>query len=909
MSKSQWWWPAHVHSSYSVLDGIADVKAMVHKAALDGRPAMALTDHGNMGGVTQLYKACKAEGIAPFPGVEAYLIDPTSVSWESPKRGEKIGRFHVGLLALDTKGYQGLVQLVSLTHTRPRFNRFPRLTLTDMAEFANEYGDHIALTTGCYFGLVQQTLIKEGDAAALRIVQMYSQWFPHTYIELQNHNIKHDDDPAGVPTTDTDLNVKLLDLANISGLPVLATQDSHYLDTNHKPAHSMMKRMVYGGAEDEFPGDSFHFASADWMEEHYPRRWWQLAEEGSRNLLEANEVVIPYLDKFTVHMPHLTRNPYKQIKDSCEQVVPNTPRYLKRLDYELSVIKDLDIAGYFVLMQTCVEWCHQHGYTIEARGSANGSLVCYLLGVTQVDPIEWGTMFERFLSRDRIKPPDIDMDIEDEARGPLIRYLQRTFDSIQIGTWSQLGVRDEDGKGSIMVSYLSHLRRKAVEDSGGDKKLGAIRFAQRHGHIKTIADVKDADDHEGLSALSKVEAYRSYGVHAGGILVSGSDAKISDWIPSMLVASSDTKVTQFDQDAVEEWGFLKMDWLGQATLRTMRLCQEMIGRADPTDFSWIPKDDGPACKLLREGRTDTGIFHFEGYTKSKGGRELGVRSTKDAVLVQALYMPGAMDTGQKDLYIHRRRDPEARARVKYIHPVFEDALKETYGAVVFQEQVLSIMRGLGMSIEGINKFFKVVKDSGKGAVERNVERLSEVRKEFDELCAANGITNTDEAWGQTAGFVAYGFNRGHAAGYGIRSYRCAYLKAHYPLEFMTALLQTWAGDKKEKLYIREARRMGIRILPPDVNVSGVLWTIDRKRKAIRKGLISIPGIGMAAADDIAHHAPYTSIGDMVNRCSGRTMSGGKLYLNEGKIAGGNLLKLYEAGALASIYTEPTQAQS
>ena len=1197
------WWSAHSHSQFSTLDGMTPVPDLVAKAAAMGQPAIGLTDHGVMAGTVQLYKAARKHGIEPFAGIEAYLLDP-----EANLEDKKPGRFHIGLLALNRNGLTGIMGLVNSSHTRPRFNRFPRITLDDLAELSEVAGNDVAVMTGCYFGYVQQSLIHDGPQKAENITKMYASLFPHTYVELQNHGICHDQDGEYQPETDDDIVDHLVGIASRVGLPVIATQDSHYLDlgdrdahcvvgdtqvtglgpnngrtiqwyhdmlhgainavpghcescgvdlisdpkqnmyrtkaksgtlvqipsgkwyarirlnkntyqssagllsdaetwleeqrtsihdkwlckkcyhtrymfhrnggtkivgrdtnetltlqrmvdvvyngiqpvmtirtasgktitstANHrhltvngwkradtiavgdhlvtyeavngrydssnrptktvrqtvkaravcehcgisdvgkhqvahkdytsnnadnllllcvkchhkfdsaakapawtnpigtgssqvvsvkqhtKPRHvydvvmdsedhswlgngivthnSLMKRLVYGGADDAFPGDSFHLASDEWVGEHYDPAVWASVEEGMSDLLSKGKLVIPALDKFKAQIPNTVKNPMRTITRICttalEDYAPAKRKrrvYEERLKYELDIINDLGMGGYFMVVRNYVEWCNEKGICIEARGSANGSLVCYLLGITQVDPIKWNLLFDRFLSRDRIKPPDIDMDIEDVQRERLIGYLQRTFDTMRIGTWGKLGVR-EDGKGSVLQTYVSYLTR------GQDKDYKQQVYA-------TIRDIRDVeaynpDDYADLMRLGQMgSVYRSYGVHAGGILLSGSEQRIDEYVPKMLAASSGMEVSQYDMDDVEQLGYLKLDILGQATLSVMRQCQEYIERPDPTDFSWIPDNDREACKILREGRTENGIFHFEGYSKAKGGKKMGIKSTMDAVIATGLFMPGAMNTGQTDLYIERRKNPDARSKVKYIHPAFEAALKDTYGAVIFQEQVINIMRGLGMSIEGINTFFKVVKDSGGGAVSRNNQRMKEVHTEFTQLCVAAGITGTDidKAWDSTAGFVSYGFNRAHATGYGLRSYRCAFLKAHYPLEFMAALLQVWAGKDKETVYVREARRIGIRILAPDVNVSGMSWTLDRRAKAIRRGLISIKGVGMAAAESIASNAPYESIQDLIDRTESRSVTGGKNYVKDGSL-NGVLLKLHEAGALKNI---------
>lgn len=924
------WFSTHTHSQFSPLDGMTPVPDMVHKVALMGQPGLGLTDHGNMAGSTQLYKECRKRGILPFPGIETYVIDPNA---EDPTDG-KASRFHVGLLATNYNGYKGLVKLSSLAHTRPRFNRFARLMISDLAEFGGEYGDDVVLLTGCFFGLVQQSLVNDGIDAATRAIKSYASWFPNTIVEIQNHNIDH-----GNGEDDGTVATALIDISRATGLPIIATQDSHYLDQKEKAAHALMKRMVYsGGADDEFPGDSFHLASAEWVREHHPSRAvWAEVENTCDWLIARNKLVIPALEKFHAYVPQISNKPddalskkcwraLSQLLDAMDWSERKRRKYTERLREELSVIAEVGMANYFLLWVKFVEWCRTQKICFEARGSANGSLVCYLLSITQIDPIKWGTLFERFMSRDRIKPPDIDMDIEDGRRDEAVAWLERHFSVVKIGTWSELGesrdaiTGEASGRGSVLVSYMSYLRRESEKladeylskkAAAGGKKPPTKKdigdyakriFAKRFGHVKSIEDVRGISvrDYKGLRQLARMRSvYRSFGVHAAGLLLGAPDLDIESHIPTMLVASSDTRVTQYDMDDLEEWGLLKKDYLGQATLTVMRLAQEMIGREDPCDFTWIPENDRQACRLLREGRTDNGIFHFEGYTKAKGGKEMGIASTKDAVIASAIYMPGAMESGQKDHYLKHR--VTKGKNVKYLHPAFEEVLSPYFGAVIFQEQPLEILRKLGMSIENINKLFKVVKDSGKGAVERNAGRMAELRKEFNYLCTKNGIREIEEAWHLCTGFINYGFNKAHAAGYGLRSYRCAYLKAHYPLEFMTALLMVWSvknGDK-EKLYAREARRLGIRLLPPDVNTSKATWTIDRKRNAIRRGLVSIKGIGVSAANEISGKAPYESVEQLIDRCNGHAVSGGKTWLDEGKFTG-KLLALKEAGALDSL---------
>jgi DNA polymerase III subunit alpha len=932
------YFPVHAHSMYSPLDATTEVDDLVDKAHQLGMRGFMLTDHGLMAGVTKLYRACMKYGMKPFPGFEGYLIDPSS---EDPFNN-KSERFHFGMAALTTKGYQGLVKLNSLSHTRPRFSKYPRLILSDLKEFSDEYGPDVVLTSGCFFGLVQSQVANGNMEQAERTLKTYASWFPHTFVELQHHNIDHEED--GIATLDdTEMVETLYDLANRLGLPVVAGQDTHYLDQKHKTAHSLMKKMAYSGNRDSaFPGDTFHMASAEWVAEHYPPHIWEDVEESCRWLLAHNKVRIPALDKYKSHVPPMSKNPDRDlsriVRDALSEYLNTMDigptrrlNYVRRLDEELSVVADVGQANYFLLWKQFVDWCRDERICIEARGSGNGSLIAFLMKITQIDPMKFRTIFERFMSRDRKKPPDIDMDVEAERRAECLNWWAQRFGVVQIGTWSKLGeTNDGNDRGSVLVSYQGFLRRMAAQiaydrffdpttapDAKNRFKIdnktgrqytkkeveeyGRRVFAKKFGHVQTIEAVADVDrsDYVGLKQLAGMKVLKSGGVHPAGLLMNGNDMKIADWIPTMLIASKETTVTQFDMDDLDFWGLMKNDILGQAVLTVMRRTQEMIGRKDPCDFTWIPEDDKDACKILREGKVNNGIFHFEGYTKAKGGKEMGIRSTKDAIIASAMYMPGATESGQKDHYL-KYRNAGRGAKQKYPHLYYEQVLSETYGAVLFQEQPIEILRKFGMSMENINKLFKVVKDSGKGAAERNRVLMDELFKEFKYICARENIEDVNHAWHLVTGFINYGFNRAHAAGYGLRSYRCAYLKAHHPLEFMAALLEVWTmrGDKdKEKAYMREARWQGIRLLPPHVNLSNASWKVEPgRRPALRKGLVSIEGIGEKTAVEIASKAPFTSLNDMANRCR---ISGKNDWLKSGELTG-VMAKLAAANALDDL---------
>lgn len=905
------WFHAHAHSEFSCKDAIQRVPDMVDRAVGWGQPAVALTDHGNMSGTVQLYQAGKQHGVQVFPGFEGYLVEDHT--------DKEAKRHHFGLLSTDLPGYRALAAFSSLSHTRPRFHIFPRHDLADLAGLAGQDdARRLVLLTGCYFGLVQQTLVTKGFDAARAVVEMYVGWFPNTVVEIQNHAIDH---PDG--WTDDTIVEALVDIAAEVGVPVMATQDSHYLKPGDKAAHDTMKKMVFrNGDTNEFPGDSFHFASTEWVKRHYTREQWEKVEEGAAFILGKHDLEMPALDSFKAFVPKMSRTPEQDLRDKVYtglQSVVGKQRlegYKDRLLYELGIINKLGYANYFLHVLDIVEFCKRKKIVIETRGSGNASLVCFCLGITQADPIQWDLTFERFMSLDRQKPPDIDLDVEDERRGEILAYIRNKYGAVTIGNYGSLGSRDEDDKGSVLVTYNSFLR----------SIMSPAAFNQRFGKgIERIADIRSHNkkDYRGIRRLSKAAARKSYGTHASGLLLPGGHMKLEDYVPTMLVASSNTTVTQFTMDDIEKLGYLKDDILGQRTLWVMARCQELMGRGTKDDFSWIPLDDPETCTFLSKGILNNAVFQFEGYAMGKGARTMGIRNTRDCIIAAALFRPACIDSGVTDTYLKRRKNKALRANVRYPHPAFEAALKSTYGCPLFQEQVLQIMRGLGLDYAGINMFFKIVKDSGKGAVGRNQDRLKEVRQRWEAICKENGISDVDGAWHYIEGYTGYSFNLAHATGYGIRSYRAAYLKTHYPLEYMTAALQSVAGKNtkpdKEVLYVQEARRMGLKVLPPDIAVSGAKWTMDPRRRAITKGLGSVKGVSVERAEQIVAGRPeggWQDARELAEAFPAGVLSGRNQYLDladgktrVNKATGevvprgawiGTMKALKEAGALVSL---------
>jgi len=880
------WFSAHSHSEFSTLDGMQSVDAMVEKAASLGQPALGLTDHGYMTGAFSLYKACRQHDMKPFPGFEAYFVDDV--------HDKDAPRHHLTLLAYTTAGYQSLVKLSSLSHVRPNFHKKPRFDWADLAAMASEKAtDGIVCMTGCYFGPVQQAFVRGAPDAAKRITMALRNIFPTLFVEVQHHHTDHGDE-----WDDTKMAMALYDLAGELSLPIMVTQDCHYLHKSHGELHTLMKGVSYGAEPGDvgFPGDSYHLASSAWVQRHYEGTpIWTEGLLGAKHLLDLHTFTLPPLDRYQYVVPNVLDQP-----KTLEEVVNDRfaasdhwgdRRYVDAIAYEMGVIKELGMEDYFLLVYDYVSWAEENDILVMARGSATGSIVCHLLGFTQADPIYWDLTFDRFLTPDRVRPPDIDLDIEDTRRADVVSYLAEKYDLTQIGTFNRMGFDDDTGRGSVFVKYMS-----------GQRKLLGDDFPRKLGRVKDVYDLAKVDPSTAgnLVELAKQPLRTSGGAHAAGFVLSQEGLRVTDWIPTMLIASSDTTVTQMTMDDVEDAGFVKIDLLGLRSLSTMAHALKLLGKP-AGDLSWIPLDDKETMKMLRKGKPGTGIFQLEGYTAAKGCKEMKPKTVRDLILINALYRPATIDHGYTSAFIANRADSSL---VTYPHAIFEKHLRETHGVPVFQEQVLAILRDLGMPVDKLNDFLTAVKGKHAqgGYSDYSDALVAGAKADFDRLCHNHGMWEgeIDRAWELVEGFAAYGFNKAHATAYALLGYQLAYLKVHHPLEFHTALLATTHGPKMKE-YMAETRRVGIRLLSPDVNISGVNWTLDHDKGAIRRGLSSV--LGPKAAVALAEAQPYTSVDDIIERTPSKVVTGGKNWETKGELIG-VLAKLRDSRALSSLGVLP-----
>lgn len=861
----------HAHSNFSINDALGPVDQMVATAVTHDQPALALTDHGNMGGAVQLYTHAAKAGVLPFPGLEAYVVES--------REDKKAKRHHLGLVAYTTPGYVNLVALSSMSHTREYYHHKPLVDFVDLAELAQQGRlEGIAATSGCFFGFVQQALATHNEPRARQLCKMFDSWFDPFLIEVQNHHIEDEDH------SDAMLVEALFAMAHDLGIPAVITQDAHYCHASDLMTHRALKQLVAWGPDPDdavFPGDSFHLASTRWVKEHYTEAQWEQGMQGLSWLTEHHDLSIPQLDRYQYNVPATVSDPTTTLREFVlEQMAEHgicTDDYLDRFEDEMGVIADSGMAGYLWLVKEVCDWCRDNDVLYQTRGSASGSLVCWMLGITQLDPLKWKLRFERFLSRDRTKPPDIDLDVEDERRDDLIAMLSQRFAVRQIGTYGTFSVDEKTGRGSLLVSYLSKQR-----------KLGA-----NVDHIQGLADIP-VEDQQRMRRLSEYKVKKSAGTHAAGLVVA-TDRSGLDFVPTMLIPSSNTTVTQFTGDDVEAMGLMKLDILGLTNLSTIRRACQLLGKPIEPD-QWVPLRDARTMTMLRRGLT-TGVFQLDGWTASRGCREMQVRKVEDIIALMALYRPAVMNSGATDTY-NARKAGNQRTPV-YDHPLLAEITGETYSLFVYQEQVIAVLRGIGMDPEDLTTFLKAVKASNKdiGSAGDVIDHYYEM---YCELAVTSGFTNSEiaEVWDAIKGFAEYGFNRAHATRYGIRAYQGAYLKCHHPLEFYTALLQTSSGDKEREI-MKEVSGAGIRLLKPDVNVSTEQWTLDRKAQGIRQGLTTIKGVGLKAASELVRHAPFTSLQDLATRCDARAVTGAKAYLAKQEFKG-VLDKLNRSGALRSV---------
>ena len=855
--------PLHVHTEYSLLDGAIKIKELVKTAAEFKMPAVAITDHGNLFGAVEFYQAAVKEGLKPIIGCEVYVAPKGRLVKDKNSKSENA--FHLILLARNTDGYRNLVNLVSRAYLEGFYYK-PRIDL-DLLE---QYSGGLIGLSSCMHGEVPYYLL-QGDMqrareAALKYKHILGAG--NFYLELQDNGLK-DQEVA---------NRLLVELSKELHIPLVATNDCHYLNRGDARAHEILLCIQTGKTLNQndrmrFETDQLYFKSPDEMKEAFrelPEAIKNTIEIAERCNLEfkLGHYMLP---KYSIDTGQSPEEYLRElVMEGLRRKVSDPPpeNYLKRLEYELSVIFKMGFASYFLIVWDFINFARKRGIPVgPGRGSAAGSLVAYCLDITDIDPIKYNLLFERFLNPERISMPDIDVDFCKERRGEVIQYVEEKYGKdhvaqiITFGTMAARAViRDVGRVLSIPYSRVDEIAKMVP----AGPNVTIEKALELEPDLKSAYE-KDESIRELIDIARRLEGLsRHASTHAAGVVI--SPTPLTDYAPLYKNPSEDTVTTQFDMKSVEAIGLLKFDFLGLKTLtvidRTLRYIRESGGELD---INHLPMDDPETYRLLSSGRT-TGVFQLE----SSGMREILVKMQpnrfEDLIALVALYRPGPLGSGMVDNFIKGKK---GEIEVRYEIPQLKEILDETYGVILYQEQVMRIANQLaGFSMGQADVLRKAM---GK----KLVDKMAEMGEEFVKGAVKNGISEQKarKLFEMMSFFAEYGFNKSHSAAYAYLSYQTAYLKAHYPVEFLAANLSEEDKTEKIVLFINECKSMGIEVLPPDVNLSGRNFKVVGR--AIRFGLDKVKGVGAAAVDEImrARQAgPFKSIEDFLKRVDSRKVN-------------------------------------
>jgi DNA polymerase-3 subunit alpha len=882
----------HTHSEYSLLDGANRIADLVRRAVELEMPALALTDHGCLFGAWTFQKVARRNGLKPILGMEAYVAPGDRRDRSRSGQGEK-AYYHLVLLARDAEGYRNLVKLSSIGYTEGFYHR-PRVD----REVLERHAGGLIVSSACMAGEVARHLIAGDDAGAREAASWYAEVFrDRYYLEVQGH------DSEG----QADLNRRIFALAGELGLPVVASNDAHFLTQGDHEAHDVLLCIGLGKDRDD-PNRmrydrGLYFKSAEEMRERFPdrpdvlERTLDIADQVDLSFekhyhLPAFPLPAEYADENAL-LEHLSRRgAHARYGD------PLADGVRERLEYELGVIKGTGYAGYFLIVQDFIAWARAQGIPVgPGRGSAAGSLVAYSLGITNLDPLEHDLLFERFLNPERVSMPDVDIDFCYERRGEVIEYVRQKYGKdavgqiITFGTMKSRAVIRDVGRTLGFEPGETDRIAKLIPNAPGQ----SFTLHEAVEQLKEVRDLYRQDErHRRLFdyAMTLEGLSRHASVHAAGVVI--APGPLDDYVPVCLQTGKNGEgdesltVTQYDMNCLEEVGMLKMDFLGLKTLTVIHDAVEMVRAREGAlrhpetgevyeSMDDVPLDDPAVYRMLARGGT-SGVFQFESSLALDKLRAMKCDRFDDLVATNALIRPGPLDSGMTDVYIRRKLGLEP---VKYPHPSLEKTLEATFGVIVYQEQVMriaSVLAGYTVGEADVlrkavgKKIAELIKKELGTFVERAVERGVERR-------VAEDLASQIETFGR------YGFVKAHSTAYSLISYHTAWLKAHYPAEFMAGVLSS-VLDKTDDVvkYIAECRDLprslphleeGIEVLPPDVNQSGWKFTaIDGSK--IRFGLGAVRGVGAGAVRSVLQARDeggrFTSLFDFLERIDVRALN-------------------------------------
>jgi DNA polymerase-3 subunit alpha len=840
----------HLHTEYSLLDGACDVYKLVDRVAALGQKSVAMTDHGNIYGAVHFFEAAKAKGIKPILGCELYVCKAEDHRAETPNDQYN----HLLVLAENEEGYRNLIRLTSEASLNG-FYRKPRVSKKYLAE--NCKG--LIGTSGCLSGELCEALEKNDYSEAVRVAQQYQDIFGkgNFFLEIQDQGLE----------PEKKIRADLFRLERELGIPLVATNDSHYLCGEDSHAHDVMLCVQTGAKIHEtnrfkFDSDQFFVKSGDEMAQLFkdaPAVVERTMEIAERCNLKLQKVDNPFPD-FAVPQGHTVDSYFEEVcragyKKRLETAIHRLEQrgtqraplheYEARLEHEIAIIKQMKYAGYFLIVWDFIKYARDHGIPVgPGRGSAAGSLVAYAMEITNIDPLQNELLFERFLNPERVSMPDIDVDFCMNRRGEVIEYVTRKYGRDQVAqiiTFNTMAAKasikdcgraldmpygDVDRIAKLVPATLGMTLDKALEE------------------VPDLRKVYDSDKQirELIDTAKKLEGLvRGSGVHAAGVVI--APRPLIEMVP-VVKTKNDEIVTAYDMKAIEKMNLLKMDFLGLTTLTIIDDCVKLIEhyRGEKLDIEALPPNDPETFQKVFHAALTSGVFQFESGGMRDVLRRYKPDTVEDLTALNALYRPGPIQGGMIDDFIERKW---GRRKVEYMLPELEHILKETLGVIVYQEQVMQIANVLASYSLGEADLLR--RAMGK----KDADEMARQRDRFVNGAVAHGVSKdtAGDIFDQMDKFAGYGFNKSHSAAYALLAYQTAYLKTHYPVEFMAALL-TSETSKPESVvkYIGECREMGIAVEPPDVQVSGAQFTPHGE--AIRFGLAAVKNVGGNAIESI-----------------------------------------------------------
>lgn len=854
----------HLHTEYSLLDGFTVIDRLFERVKAQGMDAVAITDHGVMFGVVDFYKAAKAAGVKPIIGCEVYMA---SRSMHDKDASMDKNRGHLVLLAENAKGYENLIHLVSRGFIEGYYYK-PRIDL----ELLSRHSEGLICLSACLGGDVQTLIAEDRYGEAKALAQKFFEIFgpERYYLELQDHGME----------LQKKVNLQLIRMSKETGIPLVATNDVHYIDSVDHEIHDVLLCIQTGKTladQDRmtFPTREFYLKSPEEMQRLFP-----YAPDALANTVKIAARCQFDFDFSSLHLPEfelpkgMTAQVY--LRQRCYEGLHKryqvTPDHIRRLEFELGTIHDMGYEDYFLIVWDFIKFAKENGILVgPGRGSVGGSMVAYCLEITDVDPLAYDLIFERFLNPERVTMPDIDIDFQDDRRQEVIDYVIQKYGKehvaqiVTFGTMAaRAAIRDVGRALNLPYSEVDKIAKEIPTILGMTIGKALEMNAKLKGYYET-----DAEARRLIDFARKVEGLpRHSSTHAAGVVI--SKAPVDHYVP--LVVQDGNVTTQFGMLLLEELGLLKMDFLGLRTLTVIQRAVEMVRENYDleVDFTKISLDDPKSYEGIGSGQT-LGIFQLESAGMTRFMRELKPTCLEDIIAGISLYRPGPMDSIPK--YVKSKNNP---GLVSYADPKLRDILGVTYGCLVYQEQVMQIVRELGGYSYGRSDLVRRAMSKKKMSVMEEERRYFIHGKLDDEGnveipgCLRNGVSKeaADAIFDDMIDFAKYAFNKSHAAGYALVIFQTAWLKAHYPLEFMAALMSSVMGSQtKLAVYIVESQRMNLRVLAPSVNHSVEQFSVEGG--AIRYGLLGIKNVGSgiirALVEEREKRGPYRNFTEFCDR--------------------------------------------